>query len=104
MFYARQNRKLTYNDGNTTERSDKLKMITTTIEKVWAIQGLLFKNEDYQLALELEDSGNRVQLRYIVLNEDSPNYQINQEFGWNQSDFELYKSSRDAEENLLVIA
>lgn len=73
MFYARQNRKLTYNDGNTTERSDKLKMITTTIEKVWAIQGLLFKNEDYQLALELEDSGNRVQLRYIVLKEDSPN-------------------------------
>lgn len=104
MFSPRQSTKLAYNSVNTKERSDKLKMITTTIEKVWAIQSLLFKNEDYQLALELEDSGNRVQLRYIVLNEDSPNYQINQEFGWNQSDFELYKSSRDAEENLLVIA
>ena len=28
------------------------------IEKVWQIKELLFKNDDYQLALDLEDSEN----------------------------------------------
>ncbi|MGX7418759.1 hypothetical protein ACWOFR_08110 [Carnobacterium gallinarum] len=78
-------------------------MENTTIQKVWAVQNLLFKNEDYQLALELEDSHNRVSLGYILVTDHSPAYQVSQEFGWSQNDFDFYKSLHDAKINCLAL-
>lgn len=79
-------------------------MSPITIEKVWAVQDFLFKDTDYSLALELEDAQHRVSLRYICITTASPAYQINDAFGWNQTDFVMFKSLELAQQNCLASA
>ncbi|MEG0267170.1 MAG: hypothetical protein RR649_00145 [Carnobacterium sp.] len=74
------------------------------IEKVWQIKDLLFKNDDYQLALDLEDSENRVTMRYIIIESSSVSYQNDLEIGYHQEDFCLYTNKEDAKKSLYSIA
>lgn len=75
-----------------------------TIEKVWLIKGLLFKNDDYQLALDLEDSENRVKMRYIIIQPNSVSYHHDLEIGYNQKDFCVFTRKEDAKKSLYSIA
>jgi hypothetical protein len=75
-----------------------------TIEKVWQIKGLLFKNEDYQLAIDLEDSENRVKMRYIVTEHHSISSHNELEIGYDQEDFCVFTSKEDAKKSLYSIA
>lgn len=79
-------------------------MMQKTIEKVWLIKGLLFKNADYQLALDLEDSNNRVSLRYIITDSDSPHYTDGMTIGYKKQDFKLYMTLSDAKNQLYALA
>ncbi|WP_034550142.1 hypothetical protein [Carnobacterium funditum] len=74
------------------------------IEKVWQIKGLLFKNDDYQFALDLEDSENRVKMRYIIIESHSVSYQNDLEIGYNQKDYCVFISKDDAKKSLYSIA
>ncbi|WP_192986923.1 hypothetical protein [Carnobacterium mobile] len=79
-------------------------MEQATIEKVWQIKGLLFKNEDYHLALDLEDSTHRVLMRYIIVHPDSAPYQKGMEMGYDQEDFVVYTHKEDAKQSLYSVA
>ena len=74
------------------------------IEKVWQIKELLFKNDDYQLALDLEDSENRVTMRYIIIESSSVSYHNDLEIGYNQEDFCVFTSKEKAKKSLYSIA
>lgn len=75
-----------------------------TIEKVWQIKGLLFKNEDYQLAIDLEDSENRVKMRYIINEHPTIPYHNPLEIGYNQDEFCVFSNKEDAKKSLYAIA
>ncbi|SEK39286.1 hypothetical protein SAMN04488700_1880 [Carnobacterium iners] len=74
------------------------------IEKVWLIKEMLFKNEDYQLALDLEDSENRVTMRYIIIDTTSVSYHNDLEIGYHQEDFFIFTNKEDAKKDLYSIA
>ncbi|ALV21224.1 MAG: hypothetical protein RR548_07350 [Carnobacterium sp.] len=79
-------------------------MNQATIEKVWQIKGLLFKNDDYPLALDLEDSENRVLMRYIIVDAHSSDYQNGLEIGYNAGEFQVYANKETAKKSLYSIA
>lgn len=79
-------------------------MNQATIEKVWQIKGLLFKNDDYPLALDLEDSENRVLMRYIIVDAHSADYQNGLEIGYNADEFQVYENKETAKKSLYSIA
>ena len=75
-----------------------------TIEKVWQIKGLLFKNEDYQLAINLEDSENRVKMRYIIDEHHTIPYHNPLEIGYDQDKFCVFSNKEDAKKSLYTLA